>query len=137
MVIPLWDMNQRRNFPLVTVTLIAVNLAFFLYQLNLGLDTQAGIDFVNLYGTIPSLVLAAEPECADQLDVPSWRLDAPAGKHVFPVGIRRQYRGFPGSDPPRPLLPVDGRGSQSQLHPLLRIVSLYAECWEPPAPSRG
>ncbi|MCX5974655.1 MAG: rhomboid family intramembrane serine protease [Coprothermobacterota bacterium] len=60
MVIPLWDLNRRRTFPVVTVTLIAVNLAFFLYQLNLGLDTQAGIDFVNLYGTIPSLILSEE-----------------------------------------------------------------------------
>src|SRR5450756_1979391 len=60
MVIPLWDLNRRRRFPLVTVTLIAVNLAFFLYQLSLGMDTQTGMDFVNLYGTIPSLILSGQ-----------------------------------------------------------------------------
>jgi len=40
MVIPLRDINPRRTFPLVTVSLIAINVAFFLYELSLGRELQ-------------------------------------------------------------------------------------------------
>lgn len=36
MVIPLRDINPRHRFPIITVTLIAINLAAFFYELSLG-----------------------------------------------------------------------------------------------------
>jgi rhomboid family protein len=50
-MIPLKDMTPRRSFPIITILLIAVNIAVFIYQLSLSpkaLDT-----FINTYALIP------------------------------------------------------------------------------------
>ncbi len=51
-MIPLKDMTPRRSLPIVTILLIAANIAVFVYQLSLpprALDT-----FINTYALIPS-----------------------------------------------------------------------------------
>ncbi len=40
MGIPLYDIQKRRTFPVVTVALIALNVLAFLYELSLGRDLQ-------------------------------------------------------------------------------------------------
>ncbi|MFQ5894875.1 MAG: rhomboid family intramembrane serine protease [Nitrospinota bacterium] len=54
-MIPLKDDNPTERFPVVTVTLIALNVLIFLYQLGLGQDQP---HFVYQFGAIPSLVVA-------------------------------------------------------------------------------
>ena len=51
-MIPLKDLNQRRTFPIVTVSLIAVNVAVFLYQITL--PPQAMTEFVMAYAMVPA-----------------------------------------------------------------------------------
>lgn len=51
-MIPLYDDNPRRGVPLVTVGLIAVNVAVFLYQT--ALPPRALDAFVHLYGMVPA-----------------------------------------------------------------------------------
>jgi len=53
MLIPLKDENPTESFAWVTVTLIAVNVAVFIYELTLGPGLEA---FIMHYGLIPNLV---------------------------------------------------------------------------------
>jgi len=53
-VIPIKDENPGRTFPLVTISIIVVNVAVFLYQLTLPVKQQEG--FVMTYGLIPAVV---------------------------------------------------------------------------------
>src|SRR5262245_64067429 len=41
MVLPLRDIQTRHSFPLVTVTLIVVNMVVFFYEMRLGTELQA------------------------------------------------------------------------------------------------
>ena len=54
-MIPINDNSSRvRSFPIVTVCLLVLNVAVFLYELSLG----AGVDhFVSLYGAVPREIL--------------------------------------------------------------------------------
>jgi membrane associated rhomboid family serine protease len=49
-VIPLRDVIPSRTTPYVTIALIAINAAIFLYQLSLGDDGEA---FIKAYGLVP------------------------------------------------------------------------------------
>jgi membrane associated rhomboid family serine protease len=49
-MIPLYDQNPTRTFPIFTVTLIGANIATFLYQLSLGPQV---VQLVESYGMIP------------------------------------------------------------------------------------
>ncbi|RKZ25500.1 rhomboid family intramembrane serine protease [bacterium] len=49
-MIPIRDINPSRKFPLVTLTLIGVNIAVFLYQL------QAGEKIVYAFGLVPARI---------------------------------------------------------------------------------
>ena len=51
-MIPLKDLNPRRTFPIVTLGLIAVNVAVFLYQITL--PPQAMTEFVMAYAMVPA-----------------------------------------------------------------------------------
>jgi rhomboid family protein len=51
-MIPLKDLNPRRTFPIITLGLIAVNVAVFLYQLTL--PPQAMKEFVMAYALVPA-----------------------------------------------------------------------------------
>lgn len=56
-MIPLYDDNPRVKFPIMTVLLIAANVAVFIYELSLGTGQQ-GV-FMRTYGLVPSHVTAA------------------------------------------------------------------------------
>jgi membrane associated rhomboid family serine protease len=58
-MIPLRDLNPSRRFPLVTVALIAVNGAFFLYELALGPRLEP---FLLQYAFIPARAVSADPQ---------------------------------------------------------------------------
>ncbi|MCR4428127.1 MAG: rhomboid family intramembrane serine protease [Caldiserica bacterium] len=60
MVIPIYDINRRRGFPLITVSIILSCTLVFIYQLTLGLSTDAGNRFVTLYGAVPALILQGQ-----------------------------------------------------------------------------
>lgn len=60
MVIPIYDINRRRGFPLITVSLILSCTLIFIYQLTLGLSTDEGNRFVTLYGAVPALILQGQ-----------------------------------------------------------------------------
>jgi membrane associated rhomboid family serine protease len=49
-LIPLRDTTPSRRFPIVTISIIVVNLVIFLYELSLG---PALDSFINTYGVIP------------------------------------------------------------------------------------
>jgi membrane associated rhomboid family serine protease len=51
-LIPLKNMDPRRSLPIITLIIIAVNIAVFLYQLSLG--PQAADAFVRTWGLVPS-----------------------------------------------------------------------------------
>jgi membrane associated rhomboid family serine protease len=53
-MIPLKDDNPRSTVPLVTISLIVVNVAIFLYELSLG---PRMADFVVEYGAIPANII--------------------------------------------------------------------------------
>lgn len=53
---PIGDRNPRNSFPIVTVTLIALNIAIFLYEVWLGPAANA---FILRNGVIPSLTLTS------------------------------------------------------------------------------
>ncbi len=53
-MIPIRDENPTRRKPVITVSLIAANIAIFFYQLTLNSD--AAVDFVMNYGAIPAVV---------------------------------------------------------------------------------
>ncbi len=57
MVIPIYDLNKRRYFPLLTLLLILSCTTIFLYQLSIGLDSARGMQFISLFGAIPALLL--------------------------------------------------------------------------------
>ena len=56
-MIPLKDLNPRRSFPVVTLLLIAVNIAVFIYQITL--PPAATNAFVNAYALTPSHIKLA------------------------------------------------------------------------------
>jgi len=56
-LIPLKDLTPRRSFPIVTLLLILVNVAIFLYQITLS--PHAAQTFVNTYAVIPSRIQSA------------------------------------------------------------------------------
>ncbi|MDI6799792.1 MAG: rhomboid family intramembrane serine protease [Actinomycetota bacterium] len=53
-MIPIRDENPTRTFPFVTISLIAVNSAVFLYELSLGSGFDA---FIRSFGATPCLIL--------------------------------------------------------------------------------
>jgi membrane associated rhomboid family serine protease len=53
-LIPLKDLTPRRSFPIVTLLLILVNVAVFLYQINLS--PHAAEVFVSTYAVIPAKI---------------------------------------------------------------------------------
>ncbi|MBM3324366.1 MAG: rhomboid family intramembrane serine protease [Calditrichaeota bacterium] len=53
-MIPIRDENPTRRKPVLTVTLIAINIAVFIYQTMLGPDKA--VDFVMAYGAIPAVL---------------------------------------------------------------------------------
>lgn len=68
-MIPISDMpeQKKRIFPLVTLLLIAVNVAVFLYQLSLGSAVQ---QFIFSYGVVPAAITtgrAPTPEAPDPI----------------------------------------------------------------------
>lgn len=52
-MLPISDDNPAFATPLIGWTLIGLCVAVFLYQLSLGLNTQAGTEFVFAYGMVP------------------------------------------------------------------------------------
>lgn len=60
MVIPIYDINRRKGFPFITVSLILSCVLIFIYQLTLGLTTDEGNRFVTLYGAVPALILQGQ-----------------------------------------------------------------------------
>jgi hypothetical protein len=50
-MIPLRDIAPSRNYPVVTITIIAVNVTLFLFQLTLGPNLQR---FIYFYGLVPA-----------------------------------------------------------------------------------
>lgn len=60
MVIPIYDINRRRGFPLITVSIILSCTIIFIYQLTIGLSTDEGNRFVTLYGAVPALILQGQ-----------------------------------------------------------------------------
>ena len=54
-MIPLRDLNPRRNAPIATVSLIALNALFFLYELSLGGNLDA---FLNYAAFVPARYFA-------------------------------------------------------------------------------
>ncbi|MDI6868618.1 MAG: rhomboid family intramembrane serine protease [Coprothermobacterota bacterium] len=60
MVLPIYDLNRRRSFPFITLTLIASCVIVFIYQLTLGLSSEEGNRFVTLYGAVPALILQGQ-----------------------------------------------------------------------------
>lgn len=56
-MIPLKDMTKRRSFPIMTLLLIAANVAVFAYQLSLS--PHASESLINIYGLIPHKIALA------------------------------------------------------------------------------
>jgi len=56
-MIPLKNMDLRRSLPIITLVIIAVNVAVFIYQLSLG--PQAADTFVRTWGLVPSKIQLA------------------------------------------------------------------------------
>ena len=52
-MIPLRSSEPHYSTPTVTLTIIAVNVAVFLYQLSMGLNSYAGNRFIMHYGIVP------------------------------------------------------------------------------------
>jgi membrane associated rhomboid family serine protease len=62
MVMPLRDINPRRSFPGVTITLIIINVVFFLYELSLGRQLEP---FLMRAAFIPGQFFAPGNEVAE------------------------------------------------------------------------
>lgn len=71
-MIPLRDENPRVTVPFITILLIVVNTAVFLYQASLG--PRAGQTLVFTYGMIPARLSAALVEHTVALNVGLWPL---------------------------------------------------------------
>ena len=57
-MIPLRDENPSRHFPFLTITLIALNLVLFVYEISLG----GGLEpFIQNFGVIPSKLMEGGP----------------------------------------------------------------------------
>jgi membrane associated rhomboid family serine protease len=56
-LIPLKDLTPRRSFPIVTLLLILINVAVFIYQITLA--PHAAQVFVNTYAVIPARIQSA------------------------------------------------------------------------------
>jgi membrane associated rhomboid family serine protease len=50
-VIPLRDKNPTKSFPFVTIVLIVLNIAVFIYEISLGAQTEL---FIAQYGVVPN-----------------------------------------------------------------------------------
>lgn len=62
-MIPLRDLNPTRTFPVFTVLLVGINLAVFLFQVNLMLTSEAAIDnFYREFGATPCLITGTCPQ---------------------------------------------------------------------------
>ncbi len=57
-MIPIRDENPRRVFPLITLIVVAANVAVFVYQLTL--HGNAGREFLYEYGAVPALILSGQ-----------------------------------------------------------------------------
>lgn len=55
--IPIGDVTRARRFPYVTIALLVLNVAVFVYQISLG---AAGDQFVLAYGTIPYQIITGQ-----------------------------------------------------------------------------
>jgi membrane associated rhomboid family serine protease len=67
-MLPLWDANPHRRAPVMTVTLILVNLAVFAYEVRLAMAGRMG-PFVLEYALVPRRLLAGGDEGAQWLTV--------------------------------------------------------------------
>ena len=56
-MIPLKDLTPRRSFPIITLLLILINIAVFIYQITL--PAHAAQTFVNTYAVIPARIQSA------------------------------------------------------------------------------
>jgi membrane associated rhomboid family serine protease len=68
MLIPLYDDNPTRRFPVMTVGLIVVNVLVFLYELSLG--DEALVQFVYAAGFLPARLTGGEVPAFDLLPLP-------------------------------------------------------------------
>ncbi|HSA78288.1 MAG TPA: rhomboid family intramembrane serine protease [Nitrospirota bacterium] len=71
-MIPIKDINPTERFAIVTLLIIALNIAVFLYELVLG--PQAGEMFVNSFALIPKRLFSHVPEASHTV---------PAGAALF------------------------------------------------------
>ncbi|MGE5750885.1 MAG: rhomboid family intramembrane serine protease [Nitrospirota bacterium] len=71
-MIPIKDINPTERFAIVTLLIIALNIAVFLYELVLG--PQAGEMFVNSFALIPKRLFSHVPEASNAV---------PAGVALF------------------------------------------------------
>jgi membrane associated rhomboid family serine protease len=53
MFFPLYDENPTETFPLITLSIIAINIAVFLYELSLGPQLT---QFINTYAMVPATI---------------------------------------------------------------------------------
>lgn len=66
MVIPIRDDNPTKRFPIVTVALIAINIAIFIYMLQLP-SREALFDFYQRYALIPKAIVTGMPVTANSV----------------------------------------------------------------------
>src|SRR3954471_21623878 len=101
-MLPLLDNVPASRFPVITFSLIVLNVLAFFYELKLGPDTEY---FLMDYGIVParytnhavsqhfSLIEQIVPFLSSMFS-PRW-LGASVGQHVGPLDFRRQRRGSP------------------------------------------
>ncbi|MHB8841445.1 MAG: rhomboid family intramembrane serine protease [Candidatus Aquicultor sp.] len=66
MLLPIRDDNPTRRFPIVTVALIAINIAIYIYTLTLP-DQQALIEFYNRYALFPKAIATGHPVAPNEI----------------------------------------------------------------------
>jgi len=69
MLLPLRDDNPTQIWPVMTVSLITINVLVFLYQLTLG--PQEGQLFIYQFGAIPAAVLGNDSLPSDMIAIPA------------------------------------------------------------------
>ncbi|MEW5706877.1 MAG: rhomboid family intramembrane serine protease [Actinomycetota bacterium] len=60
MLIPIRDDNPTRRFPIITISLIAINIAVFVYTLSLPTE-QALMQFYNSFALFPKAIVTGTP----------------------------------------------------------------------------